>query len=136
MLIVSKKNPKKILGAICKYKDVSVKRKNISPIKEFLQVSTQKLKKNFSIKSHIHLKNNRKVKLTQELWILMQGKISVQIFDIDKKKIKNFLLEKGDFYILYNGGHSFKVLSKEAIFFEIKKGPYDPKLKDIRYLKK
>ena len=136
MFIVSKKNPKKILGAICKYKDISVERKNVSPIKEFLQVSTQKIKKNFSITSHVHLKNERKVKLTQELWLVLQGKISVQIFDIDKKKIKNFFLEKGDFYILYHGGHSFKVLSKEAIFIEIKNGPYNPKLKDIRYLKK
>ena len=45
MLIYSKKNKKKILGVIFRYKNISKNRFNISPIKEFIQASTQKLKK-------------------------------------------------------------------------------------------
>mgnify|MGYP001293887369 CR=1 FL=1 len=135
MLIYSKKNKKKILGAIFKYKNISKKRNNISPINEYLQASAQKLKKKEIIKSHIHLKNKRITFSTQEIWIVLKGKLSIKIFDIDKKKIKNFILNKGDIYVLFCGGHSFKVLSNDAEFYEIKNGPYKKKVKDIDYFK-
>ena len=134
MLIYSKKNKKKILGAIFKYKKISKKRNNISPITEYIQASTQKLKKNSIIKSHIHLKNKRTTFSTQEIWIVLRGKLSVKIFDIDKKQIKSFFLNKGDMYILFKGGHSFKVLKDNTDFYEIKNGPYKKKIKDIEYL--
>ena len=134
MLIYSKKNKKKILGAIFKYKNISKKRNNISPINEYIQASTQKLKKNSIIKSHIHLKNKRTTFSTQEIWIVLRGKLSVKIFDIDKKQIKRFFLNKGDMYILFKGGHSFKVLKDNTDFYEIKNGPYKKKIKDIEYL--
>ena len=134
MLIYSKKNKKKILGAIFKYKNISKKRNNISPINEYIQASTQKLKKNSIIKSHIHLKNKRTTFSTQEIWIVLRGKLSVKIFDIDKKQIKSFFLNKGDMYILFRGGHSFKVLKDNTDFYEIKNGPYKKKIKDIEYL--
>ena len=123
MLIYSKKNKKKILGAIFKYKNISKKRNNISPINEYIQASTQKLKKNSIIKSHIHIKNKRTTLSTQEIWIVLRGKLSVKIFDIDKKQIKSFFLNKGDMYILFKGGHSFKVLKDNTDFYEIKNGP-------------
>ena len=134
MFIYSKKNKKKILGAIFKYKKISKKRNNISPITEYIQASTQKLKKNSIIKSHIHLKNKRTTFSTQEIWIVLRGKLSVKIFDIDKKQIKSFFLNKGDMYILFQGGHSFKVLKDNTDFYEIKNGPYKKKIKDIEYL--
>ena len=135
MLIYSKKNKKKILGAIFKYKNISKKRNNFSPINEYLQASTQKLKKNEIIKSHIHLKNKRITFSTQEIWIVLKGKLSIKIFDIDKKKIKNFILNRGDMYVLFRGGHSLKVLKDNTEFYEIKNGPYKKKNKDIEYLK-
>ena len=134
MLIYSKKNKKKILGAIFKYKNISKKRNNISPINQYIQASTQKLKKNSIIKSHIHLTNKRTTFSTQEIWIVLRGKLSVKIFDIDKKQIKSFFLNKGDMYILFKGGHSFKVLKDNTDFYEIKNGPYKKKIKDIEYL--
>ena len=134
MFIYSKKNRKKILGAIFKYKNISRKRNNISPINEYIQASTQKLKKNEVIKSHIHLKNKRNIFSTQEIWIVLKGKLSIEIFDIDKKKIKGFILNKGDMYILFRGGHSFKVLKDNTEFYEIKNGPYKKTIKDIEYL--
>jgi cupin fold WbuC family metalloprotein len=133
--IYSLKNKKKILGVIHRYKNISVKRENISPINEFLQVSAQKLKKNDVVEPHIHIKNNKKITITQEIWIVLRGEVLIQIHDIDKKKIKAFKLLKGDMYVLFRGGHTFRVLSKEAIFYEIKNGPYNQKIKDIKYFK-
>tara|TARA_B110001452_G_scaffold129662_1_gene107762 strand:+ start:460 stop:870 length:411 start_codon:yes stop_codon:yes gene_type:complete len=130
---IIKKN--KLLGVVYRYKNISKKRKDISPISEYLQVSSQKYKKNDSINPHVHLKNKRTTLSTQEAWIVLKGRISVKIFDTDKKKIKNFILNKGDVYILFRGGHSLKVLSNNTEFYEIKNGPYKKKIKDIEYLK-
>jgi len=133
MFIYSNKKKNKILGAVHRYKKISNKRKNISPINEYLQVSSQKLKKGDYINSHIHLKNKRTTLRTQEVWLVLKGKLSVKIFDIDKKNIKNLILNKGDIYVLFCGGHSFKVLSNHAEFYEIKNGPYKKNIKDIEY---
>jgi cupin fold WbuC family metalloprotein len=130
---IIKKN--KLLGVVYRYKNISKKRKDISPISEYLQVSSQKYKKNDSINPHVHLKNKRTTLSTQEAWIVLRGRLSVKIFDTDKKKIKNFILNKGDVYILFRGGHSLKVLNNNTEFYEIKNGPYKKKIKDIEYLK-
>jgi len=135
MFIYSNKKKNKILGVIHRYKKISSKRKNISPVSEYLQISSQKLKKGDYINPHIHLKNKRITLSTQEVWLVLKGKLSIKIFDIDKKKIKNFILNKGDIYVLFCGGHSFKVLSNDAEFYEIKNGPYQKKIKDIDYFK-
>ena len=135
MFIYSNKKKNIILGVIHRYKKISNKRKNISPINEYLQISSQKLKKGDYINPHIHLKNKRITLSTQEVWLVLRGKLSVKIFDIDKKKIKKFILNKGDIYVLFCGGHSFKVLSNDAEFYEIKNGPYKKKVKDIDYFK-
>jgi|TARA_B110000967_G_C18639597_1_gene437832 cupin fold WbuC family metalloprotein len=135
MNIYSSKIKNKLLGIIYRYKAISKKRKDISPINEYLQISSKKYQKNDSINPHIHLKNKRTTLSTQEAWIILKGRLSVKIFDTDKTKIKSFILNKGDIYILFSGGHSFKVLSNNAEFYEIKNGPYKKKVKDIEYLK-
>ena len=134
MIIYSKKNKKKILGIIFRYKKISENRINISPVNEFIQASTQKLKKDDIIRAHVHLKNKRVTTSTQEVWLVLKGKLSIKIFDIDKKKIKSLSLNKGDMYILFRGGHSLKVIANNTEFYEIKNGPYQKNIKDIEYL--
>ena len=134
MFIYSNKKKNKILGVVHRSKKISNTRKNISPNNEYLQISSQKLKKGDYIDPHIHLKNKRTTLSTQEVWLVLKGKLSVKIFDLDKKNIKNLILNKGDIYALFCGGHSFKVLSNDAEFYEIKNGPYKKNVKDIEYL--
>ncbi len=135
MIIYSNKKKNKILGVLHRSKKISNKRNNISPINEYLQISSQKLKKGDYINPHVHLKNKRIIFSTQEAWFVLKGKLSVKIFDIDKKNIKNLILNKGDIYVFFCGGHSFKVLSNNAEFYEIKNGPYQKNVKDIEYFK-
>ena len=137
MNIKSKKNNKINLGIIFRNKKITNRRNNLCNENEYLQVSTQKLNKNFEIKPHIHLKLNRKTTITQETWIIIKGEIEVKIYDIDKSYIKKLILKKGDLFILLRGGHSMKVLKNNTEFYEIKNGPYFiGKKKDIMYLKK
>ena len=134
MIIYSKKNKKKILGIIFRYKKISKNRINISPVNEFIQASTQKLTKDDIVRPHIHLKNKRVTASTQEIWLVLRGKLSIKIYDIDKKQIKSLFLNKGDMYILFRGGHSLKVIANNTEFYEIKNGPYQKNIKDIEYL--
>jgi len=136
MIIKSIKNKKINLGIIFRNNKITNKRNNLCNEDEYLQVSTQKINNNFEIKPHIHLKLNRKTTVTQEIWIIIKGKIEVKIYDIDKSYIKKLILKKGDLYILLKGGHSMKVLTNNTQFYEIKNGPYFMgKKKDIKYLK-
>ena len=75
MKIKSKKNNKINLGIIFRNKKITNRRNNLCNENEYLQVSTQKLNKNFEIKPHIHLKLNRKTTITQEVWIIIKGEI-------------------------------------------------------------
>ena len=88
MLIYSKKNKKKILGVVFKHNSISKKRNNISPINEYLQISSQILKKGDSIKPHIHLKNKRTTLRTQEVWLVLKGKYPLKFLILIKRILK------------------------------------------------
>lgn len=133
MNIFSRNKKKKLIGIVFRASKTSSKRINISPINEFLQASTQKLKKNFKIKPHVHIYKKNKTKITQEIWIILKGEVEIKIYDFDKKLIKKTNLKKGDMYILFGGGHEMKVKKNNTIFYEIKNGPYNKKVKDISY---
>ena len=66
----------------------------------------------------------RKISGTQEVWILLRGKIKFEIFDIDNLLISFGILFSGDSITLFRGGHSLEVLEENTIFYEIKNGPY------------
>ena len=130
MKIFSKKNKNILIAKVFYYKNLKKKRSDICPNSEFLQVSTQILEKGKIIKPHIHFNIKRKSNITQEIWLVFKGKIKASIFDIDKKIIKNLTLSMGDCLILFRGGHGFKNIAKNTIFYEIKNGPYYGKSKD------
>ena len=124
MYIFSKKNKKKLIACIFKFQEKLSNRIDLSPPKELLQVGIIKIKKNYNLKKHLHTNILRTTKGTQETWIIMKGQIQATYFDLDKKKISQRILNKGDISILYNGGHSLKCLKKNSIIYEIKNGPY------------
>ena len=85
--------------------------------------------KNF-LKPHKHLKQIRKISITQEAWIVIKGSIETTVYDLDNKKLKKLKVNTGDIFILFRGGHSFKKLKKNTIIYEIKNGPYFGNKKD------
>ena len=132
--IFSRKKKKTLLGIIFRLKNSSNKRKNISPENEFLQVSTQVLKKDFVVKPHLHVLRKKISKLVQEVWIVIRGEVEIKIYDLDRGVLKKTKLKSGDMYILFRGGHEMKVIKNNTLFYEIKNGPYNPKIKDIKYI--
>jgi len=133
MYIYSKKNKKFLIACIYKAKKKIQNRLDLSPTNELLQASVIELKDNFNLKKHLHTQITRKTKGTQEIWIVMSGKIKVTFFDTDKVKISEKTLNKGDMSILFRGGHSLRCLKKNSIIYEIKNGPYKKNKDLIRF---
>ena len=130
--IYSKINKKNLVANILRFKEIKKKRINLSPEKEFLQMSAKSLKSNMTVRAHMHKKIIRKTNITQEVWIIFKGKVMAYIFDLNQKIIKKTILKKGDCLILFRGGHGFKNLNKNSMLYEIKSGPYFGKEKDSR----
>jgi mannose-6-phosphate isomerase-like protein (cupin superfamily) len=92
--------------------------------KEFSQqLGYMKRPKGYLIQPHIHNHINRDVSLTQEVLFVKQGKIKMQIYDLQKKPLQELILETGDCVLLAAGGHGFEML-EESELIEVKTGPH------------
>ncbi|MCX6562703.1 MAG: WbuC family cupin fold metalloprotein [Candidatus Aminicenantes bacterium] len=75
------------------------------------------------VKRHRHKLVKREIFRTQEVLVLLEGRIRVELFDDDGEKLKTLLMKPGDAILLAQGGHKVKVL-EEAKMIEVKQGPY------------
>ena len=87
------------------------------------QVAFMNHKKNHIIQPHIHKSRLKKIHDTNEVLIILQGKLKVDFFSSKKQYLKSRFIEKGNILILLSGGHGFKIL-KDCKFIEVKQGPY------------
>jgi len=75
------------------------------------------------VKRHRHKLVKREIFRTQEVLVLLAGKIRVELFDDEGDKLKTLILKPGDAILLAQGGHEVKVL-EDAKIIEVKQGPY------------
>jgi len=75
------------------------------------------------VKRHRHKLVKREIFRTQEVLVLLDGKIRVELFDDEGDKLKTLILKPGDAILLAQGGHKVKVL-EDAKIIEVKQGPY------------
>lgn len=75
------------------------------------------------VKRHRHKLVKREIFRTQEVLVLLEGKIRVELFDDDGEKLKTLLMKPGDAILLARGGHKVNVL-ESAKMIEVKQGPY------------
>ncbi len=99
-----------------------------------IQVCTRKHKgaKNKVIKSHFHEKAVREVIQTQECMVLIEGKITVSIYDFKCRKIKELDLVAGDIIIYLIGGHGETIRTDRCVIYEVKAAQF---IKDIVEIK-
>ena len=114
----------KIISTILRKENISQYRTDLCDDNEFIQVCARKLKNNIKVGAHRHLPIERQSDITQEVWIVLKGKIKVGIHDLDSSFIQGVELVDGDCLVLFRGGHSLEVLEDETLFYEIKNGPY------------
>jgi len=99
---------------------------------EEFQFASFRLEKDEVIDRHYHYQNTREVKFTSEAIIVYEGKIKLDVYDLDKEFIQSEILVSGDVAILSSGGHALKLLEKSH-FIEVKQGPYNEKTDKERF---
>lgn len=81
--------------------------------------------KGIELQPHIHKARGRiKKHKTIECLYIVQGKVEVNFYSLDKELVATRVLREGDCAMLYNGGHGFKILADNTVFIEVKNGPY------------
>jgi len=129
--IYSKQNPKNLLNVVCRKADlVAQRRLDFASEEEVLQAAIINLQARDSIPPHRHLKNKRTTETTQEMMIVIEGKLEAKLFDTDNTFLQTVILEGGDCLVCYRGGHGYKALEPNTQIYELKNGPYNGKNKD------
>ncbi len=72
---------------------------------------------------HRHKHVRREITRTQEVLVVLKGKIRIQVFTDEAELLKTAILKAGDSILLSAGGHRVEVLEKAKIL-EVKQGPY------------
>jgi hypothetical protein len=64
----------------------------------------------------------------------LNGKLKIDVYDENDKKIAELEAKKNDLLIMMNGGHGYHILEDNTKVIEIKNGPYLGAGKDRRRL--
>lgn len=91
---------------------------------EFIQVGSWKYGKGKELLAHVHNKVQRKIDRTQEVIYVVKGKVEASIYTLNKKFVQKLIINSGDFLVLLNCGHGYKILEDDTRVLEIKNGPY------------
>jgi mannose-6-phosphate isomerase-like protein (cupin superfamily) len=75
------------------------------------------------VERHRHKLVKREIFRTQEVLVLLEGKIKVDLYDDDTRLLKTVILNSGDSILLAQGGHRVETLENAKII-EVKQGPY------------
>jgi len=119
-----------LLHTIHKKSDFIKGRFDVSPESEFLQLAALKLDNGKIFRPHKHITNTKITDITQESWVVIQGKVKAYLYDLNDKVIVETELGPGDLTITFRGGHNYKILEDNTIVYEFKTGPYFGQEKD------
>lgn len=102
----------------------------------FLQVAGLRVRDQTSFRPHIHLERNRTFSKfrAMESWVVVKGRVEVSYYDEDGSYIESLVLGPGDVSVTYFGGHGYKTLEENCLFYEFKSGPYEGQEIDKRFL--
>lgn len=74
---------------------------------------------------HIHkVRQRMNLHKTLEFIYIVSGVVEAEFYSLDKVLVERIILQENDFAMLYDGGHGFKTLENNTIYFEVKSGPY------------
>lgn len=96
------------------------------------QIAYMKHPKDKIIPPHVHNAVKREVHFTKEVLYIKKGKLRVDFYTENQNYLFSKLLNQGDFILLSEGGHGFKVL-EELEMIEIKQGPYAGEMDKVRF---
>ena len=100
---------------------------------ESLQASRMKYQAGKSFQVHHHILNPRTIKRTQEAFIIISGRIAVDVYDNKPSLLGTLEAESGDAIFVYRGGHGVRIL-EDAVLYEVKAGCYTTVSEDKEFL--
>ena len=80
-------------------------------------------KKGYDESMHYHRKNEKKIYDVNQVLFIQKGKLAVDFFDENKKKIAEINLNEGDAINIIDGIHKIRVL-KDCQCLTVKQGPF------------
>lgn len=90
---------------------------------ESIQASRMKYKAGKSFRIHHHILNPRTIKRTQECFIVIEGKIAVDIYNNEAQFVGTLEGHPGEAVIVYRGGHGVRVV-EDCVVYEVKAGSF------------
>ena len=88
-----------------------------------LQLAVMNKKVGERIKPHYHPPFSRRLNSTQEVLLILRGKIRADLYNSSDEIFRRVILTEGTGLQLVSGGHGFEIL-EPCKFIEIKQGPY------------
>jgi len=121
-----------LLSIVIKKSEIQEGRNFYTDNHEEVQLAAFDFKKETIIENHIHNKQKREIFTTSETLIVLDGSMTVSIFDENLNFVKKIDLSAGDTISLIKGGHGINI-EKSCKFIETKQGPYNPKTDKKRF---
>ena len=97
----------------------------ISDVSHSFQIGFHKREKGFRYKTHTYLPFKQIENLNpNKIYLVKKGKLGIDIYDKENKKVSYVELFPGDIINFISGGHGVDILEDGTEFIEIKQGPY------------
>ncbi len=90
----------------------------------YIQAGTWSYNKSKVLKAHRHKINPRTINQTQETFILLSGRLRVDLYDENNNIFAQEELSAGDIGIILNIGHGYYILEDNTKVLEVKPGPF------------
>ncbi|MGI8633880.1 MAG: hypothetical protein ACR2KZ_00615 [Segetibacter sp.] len=96
----------------------------LTPDTTYIQAGTWNYNKDKVLKAHRHKQNSRVINQTQETFVLMSGRLRVELYDENNHIFYQEELSAGDLGIIFNVGHGYFILEDNTKVVEVKPGPF------------
>ena len=121
-----------LLAYIIRFEDIKEGKNFITSNDAEFQIASFDLSDDTVIERHYHPKQERKIKYTNEVLIVLDGELEVDIYDNEKNHIQTVNLKSLDTIALIDGGHGIS-FNSQTKFIEVKQGPYNEKTDKKRF---
>lgn len=133
-IIYSQVEKERVLLSVNRSWEITTERTDLCPSDKLLQVSTKSLPKGATFRPHKHNTLERHTDTTHEAWIILKGAVKAFFWDINDVLLHETVLREGDCVVVFGAGHSFDVLQRGTVLYEIKNGPYHGQTKDKTFI--
>lgn len=100
---------------------------------ESLQAARLKYPAGKEFKIHHHILNPRTIKRTQESFVVIKGRLAVDVYDNDNVFLGTLEAGPGEAVFVYRGGHGIRVL-EDCLAYEVKAGQFSYVSEDKEFL--